>query len=182
VQSLVGKDLSANFVGTTESFASDWSSLDAFFEHDVSGKHCWINCSTVGHLKRYIEHFLECRRKDPSRTSACLLLPHMHALDWQLLKGWKLVLNLPKGSVIRKANDLGEFVEQRSARMMQVLYYAPSPSVLKSLGDVSNSEKEQHLDLSVSSKVPRPVMVCQMVSLWMLILSCRLPRFANPVA
>ena len=128
VESLTGRKFSAGVTVAGKSLATDWSSHASFLKSDVSGKHCWINCREVDHLRMHLDHFLECRRKAPTETSACLLLSHVHAVDRRLLKGWKVVLNLPKGSVIRVGDESGEgFSEQRSVRMMQVLYYAPSP-------------------------------------------------------
>ena len=89
--------------------------------------HTWINCKSNEQLRERVLHFLECRRRAPYTTSACMLLPNLQALDRSLLKGWKVILDLPKGSSIKNLMANGNLEDSKSQRVVRVLYYPPTP-------------------------------------------------------
>ena len=104
--------------------------------------HTWINCKSNEQLRESVLHFLECRRRAPYTTSACMLLPNLHALDRSLLKGWKVILDLPKGSSIKNLMANGNLEDSKSNRVVRVLYYPPTPKPTVGLKRKSNETSE----------------------------------------
>ena len=70
-----------------------------FLAYDCSHHHVWIN-PPFQHKSMHviIRHYLECKRKAPTTTSACILLPAWAILPFQrYLTGMKLLTTYPAG-------------------------------------------------------------------------------------
>ena len=73
-----------------------------FLDTDVSGQRVWIN-PPYSLIRQFVQHYKQCKQKNPSNTSACFLLPKWSG-DWAAeLTGMQLIREYPIGSVIFSA-------------------------------------------------------------------------------
>lgn len=73
------------------------SSVD-FLSSDVAGRCCWINCP-FRLAGRFLRHYLTCKARSPSTTSAFFVLPHWTKREWwPLVSQFKLVRYYPTGT------------------------------------------------------------------------------------
>jgi hypothetical protein len=67
-------------------------------------------------------HNQDCKRKAPSTTSACILVPkHRHGAVGSMLHKWSVVMELPTGQMLHVWKD-GKLHLEKSRYAMQVLY------------------------------------------------------------
>jgi hypothetical protein len=71
---------------------NDWcSKTRSFMDIDCAGKRVWCN-PPFQYADKFIEHYLKCKAKQPSRTAGCFMLPwRPQATWWPLLEGMQCV-------------------------------------------------------------------------------------------
>ena len=69
----------------------------SFLLHNCAGKHVWIN-PPFNQVPEFVDHYLECKTKDPRGTSACILVPNWPGPWRQRLKHMELLHVYPKGT------------------------------------------------------------------------------------
>jgi hypothetical protein len=121
VQQLTGRD-STKFVSSEGVLhSSDFLSLDQMSFHDGSGHHSWLN-AVRSELKSCLLHYQDYKRRAPSTTSACILVPkRRHGSVGTLLHRWTVVMEIPTGQLIHVWKD-GKLHQEKSRYAMQVLY------------------------------------------------------------
>ncbi len=74
------------------------SSQDASFLHDdLAGNHVCIN-PPAAQVSEYVQHYMDCKSKDPFNISACIMVPKGRDMPWQkLLDGMQLLAEYMKG-------------------------------------------------------------------------------------
>jgi predicted aspartyl protease len=101
--------------------SSDFHSLDQLSFHDLSGHHSWLN-AVRSELKSCLLHYQDFKRRPPSTTSACILVPRRrHGSVVTLLHRWTVVMEIPTGQLIHVWKD-GKLQQEKSRYAMQVLY------------------------------------------------------------
>ena len=71
----------------------------SFLDTDVSGQRVWIN-PPYTMIRQFVQHYRQCKQRDPANTSACLVLPKWSG-DWTAeLAGMQLIREYPIGSVL----------------------------------------------------------------------------------
>lgn len=95
---------------------------NSFFDTDLSGEFVWIN-SPFNDIQSFLNHYLACKAKSPSTTSACIVLPDWNA-EWnELVTHMKLIRAYPPGSEL--------FIDSYGAKLpgtpwgIRVYYDAP---------------------------------------------------------
>lgn len=111
----------------SDSKCSDWSSLGKFLETDVAGNRIWLN-APFANMPAYIEHYLQCKGKDPQHTSACIVVPKAAGPWRHLLKGMELLHEYGKGQCMFVSVDGAGDVCSREA--VQVYFDPPKPSLM----------------------------------------------------
>jgi hypothetical protein len=100
---------------------SDFHSLDEMSFHDLAGHHFWMNAAR-GEWRPCLLHYLARKRKAPSTTSACILVPKIrHSSMVLMLRGWTIVLNIQAGQMVHVWRD-GKLHHEKSRHALQVLY------------------------------------------------------------
>jgi hypothetical protein len=67
-------------------------------------------------------HYQDCKRRAPSTTSVCILVPkHRHGAVGSMLHKWSVVMELPTGQMLHVWKD-GKLHLEKSRYAMQVLY------------------------------------------------------------
>ena len=103
--------------------SSDFHSLDEMSSHNLAGHHSWLNAAR-GDWRPSLLHYLDCKRKAPSTTSACILVPKIrHGSTVFLLRGWKVVLEIQPGQMIYVWRD-GKLHHEKSRHALQILYHS----------------------------------------------------------
>ena len=71
---------------------------DSFFNKDLCGEFTWIN-PPFNNLKAFLDHYLACKARSPSNTSACIVLPDWDGTDWnELVRHMKLIRGYKEGT------------------------------------------------------------------------------------
>lgn len=82
------------------------SPVRSFLNHDCSGQHVWLN-APFARLSEFLQHYLQCKARQPHSTSACILVPSWYgkvAASWRpMLAGMSLLHTYRKGSVLFSA-------------------------------------------------------------------------------
>jgi hypothetical protein len=61
--------------------SSDFHSLDVMSSHNLSGHHSWLNAGR-SELRSSLLQYQDCKRRAPSTTSACILVPKDRRGPW----------------------------------------------------------------------------------------------------
>jgi len=96
------------------------------FNHDLGGKVSWVHVPP-DNIKEVLDHYLWCKAKKPSTTSACFLLPTTMGQNtpWlSRLKGMELLKQYGSGDRILHNPSTGEKVLRH--KQMEVWYDPPS--------------------------------------------------------
>jgi RNase H-like domain found in reverse transcriptase/Reverse transcriptase (RNA-dependent DNA polymerase)/Integrase zinc binding domain/Chromo (CHRromatin Organisation MOdifier) domain/Retroviral aspartyl protease/Integrase core domain len=132
--------------------------LEEFLKIDVSGMHCFI-ALTAKDYEDCIEHYLECKNKQPYKTSACFILPKILSGSFKDKLGQaKLVYEFLKGQVVNVRDK-----RERCTTTLQIWYDRPifpsfqgmsssqaSPLAMQFRGKVGGAEALVLLDSAAS--------------------------------
>jgi hypothetical protein len=100
VQQLTGRDFTEFVSSKGVLHSSDFHSLDQMSFRDLSGHHSWLN-AVRSELRSCLLHYEDCKRRAPSTTSACILVPRRrHGSVGTLLHRWTVVMEIPTGQLI----------------------------------------------------------------------------------
>jgi hypothetical protein len=129
VQELTGREFTKFVTSKGVQHASDFHSLDDVSFHNMAGQHSWLNAAR-GEWRTAVLHYQACKRKDPSTTSACILLPKIRrGSTVRMLQGWKVVLEIQAGQIVHVWRD-GKLHQEKSKHALQFLYDPPRSSEL----------------------------------------------------
>jgi hypothetical protein len=98
---------------------------DEFCRTSLQGKHVWINAATPQEMRDKLLYFQSEYDALPRRTSACVLFPSRSSFPVQLVKGWREILLLPRGVVIRRLYSDGSWQSELTKETLRVLYLPP---------------------------------------------------------
>ena len=121
VQDLTGREFTrfVTLEGTKRS--SDFHSLADVCSQDLVGHHSWLNVGT-GELRSSLLHYVSCKGKAPSTTSACMLVPkRRRGSVGTILRRWTVVMDIPTGHVLHVWKD-GCLCQEKVKYAMQILY------------------------------------------------------------
>ena len=109
IERLVGRrftwDAACNVSGDNALCRNFSSPANSFLSTDVSGQHVWIN-PPFTMISAFLQHYKRCKQRDPTRTSACILLPKWNG-DWvKELAGMQMIKEFGIGSVLFSAPAL----------------------------------------------------------------------------
>jgi hypothetical protein len=96
------------------------------FDLSLQGKHVWLNASTQSELRNQLLYFQSEYEASPVNTSGCILLPLQCYSRSALLKGWRELMSIPKGSMVRRRMSDGSLSLERSTMPLQIMYLAPA--------------------------------------------------------
>ena len=130
VSTLVGKTFDAGVLNLSESISTEWCPKSDFFSESLAGKHVWLNAKSQADLRDKLLYFQSEYDASPESTSGCILLPSRCYFSSALYKGWREVMSVPKGSVIRRLMSDGTLTAERSKTPFRVLYLAPAANEL----------------------------------------------------
>jgi hypothetical protein len=91
----------------------------------LQGKHVWINAATPQEMRDKLLYFQSEYDALPEKTSACVLFPSRSSFPVQLVKGWREILLLPRGLVIRRLYSDGTWQSELTKETLRVLYLPP---------------------------------------------------------
>jgi hypothetical protein len=122
IQQLIGRDFTKLVSSKGVLHSSDPHSLDQMSFYDLIGHHSWLNAVRI-ELRSCLMHYQDCKRKAPSTTSACILVPkhRRHGAVGSMLHKWSVVMELPTGQMLHVWKD-GKLHLEKSRYAMQVLY------------------------------------------------------------
>lgn len=121
LQSLTGRDFTKFVQSEGSLISSDFNSLSSVCDQELRGSHSWINVQ-MSQLRSSLLHYLDCKRRDPYATSACVLVPaKQRGMFRELLRHWTMVKDIPAGTQILTVKD-GVSTPTVSKYHMQVLY------------------------------------------------------------
>jgi hypothetical protein len=121
IQQLNGRDFTRFVSSKGVLHSSDPHSLYQMSFYDLAGHHSWLN-AVRSELRSCLMHYRDCKRRAPSTTSACILLPkHRHGAVGSMLHKWSVVMELPTGQMLHVWKD-GKLHPEKSRYAMQVLY------------------------------------------------------------
>ena len=109
---------------TNGDLATDWSPHSQFLDQELAGKHVWLNAKSSKELSERLRHFQSAYLSSSTDTSACVLIRQSEPVDLPLLKDFREVLTLPKGSLVRQQNIDETWSIVRSPEKLRVLYLA----------------------------------------------------------
>jgi hypothetical protein len=99
IQQLTGRDFTRFVSSKGVLHSSDPHSLDQMSFHDLAGHHSWLNADR-SELRSCLMHYQDCKRRAPSTTSACILVPkHSRGVVGSMLHKWSVVMELPTGQM-----------------------------------------------------------------------------------
>jgi hypothetical protein len=116
----VGVNRSANFV------SNEFSPTLEFQLSVMMGKHVWVYAKDAKDLSERIRHFHAIYKSNPTSTSGCVCVSDSVQIPLALLKGFRLILTVPKGGLVRQRNSEGRWSVVRSLEKLQVFYLAPT--------------------------------------------------------
>jgi hypothetical protein len=114
----------------------------------LQGKHVWINASNPQEMSDKLLYFQSAYNALPQKTSACVLLPNRSNFSTVLVKGWRELLNLPRGGFIRRQYSQSSRQNDLTKDTYRVLYLPPESN--KSVA-LLNGAFVQHSVLSASN-------------------------------
>lgn len=83
------------------SFCQDFcSKQDSFLDRDVSGMNVWMN-PPFNNMQAFLEHYLACKSRSPSNTSACIVVPVNPKAEW-----WPLLSQMTQIRVWKEGTQL----------------------------------------------------------------------------
>ena len=109
---------------TNGDLATDWSPHSQFLDQELTGKHVWLNAKSSKELSERLRHFQSAYLSSSTDTSACVLIRQSEPVDLPLLKDFREVLTLPKGSLVPQQNIDETWSIVRSPEKLRVLYLA----------------------------------------------------------
>ena len=105
------------------------SPAQSFLQQDLAGETVWMN-PPYSKIREFIKHYLACKSRAPTTTSAALLLPQWHSAAWRaLLEGMVCVKVYPRGTHLFSAPDPSGSRRQLPGTPwpVEVWYDAPRP-------------------------------------------------------
>ncbi len=103
VQSKIGRtftfDACCNNSGDNSMCATFACPDRSFLDTEVAGHTVWLN-APFARIAQFIKHYLMCKQRDPSNTSACILVPAWNHKFRKLLVGMQKVAEYPAGSIL----------------------------------------------------------------------------------
>jgi hypothetical protein len=109
---------------TNGDLATDWSPSSQFLAPVLARKHVWLNAQNSIELSERRRQFHSAYLSSPIDTSAYALIRQSALVDLHLLKNFVEVLALPKGSLVCRLSDDGEWSVVKSPEKLRVLYLA----------------------------------------------------------
>lgn len=83
-----------------------YHSQKSFLKANVEGENVWLNVP-FRRAQRFLKHYLECKERAPTQTSAVIVLPKWEQKPWwQLTQGFRLLRTYPAGSRLFTAPPL----------------------------------------------------------------------------
>ena len=119
----VGVNRSADSVSTEFSPTDIQSSV-------MNGKHVWMYAQDAKELSERIRHFHSAYKSNPTNTSGCVCISDSVRIPLALLKGFRLILTVPKGELVRQRNSDKSWSVVRSPERLRVFYLASSVDYL----------------------------------------------------
>lgn len=158
VAALVGRTFDLGVLNTLDSISTEWCPQSEFFSEELSGKHVWLNAKSLSDLRDKLLYFQAQYAADPENTSGCILLQPSRCFFYpSLLKEWKEVLPVPKGSVVRRLMSDGSVQVDRTNTPYRIMYLAPAAneslatmactSVYHSILAAAQSGTDKHLKM-----------------------------------
>ena len=95
-----------------------------FLSSSMSGKHVWLNASNVKDLSERIRHFHSAFVDNPTSTSACVLIRDSMQIALPSLKGFRVIMTIPKGGLVRQLSPDNTWSVVRSPEKLRVMYLA----------------------------------------------------------
>jgi Reverse transcriptase (RNA-dependent DNA polymerase)/Retroviral aspartyl protease/DNA N-6-adenine-methyltransferase (Dam) len=71
----------------------------SFLDTDVCGHNVWLN-PPFARITQFVRHYLQCKARSPSDTSACILIPAWQGKHRKLLHGMQLLHTYEQGHVL----------------------------------------------------------------------------------
>lgn len=93
-------DACCNDDGSNAHCALFCSPSNSALAYNFCGHHSWWNppYSPANQVAQFLQHYLQCKDKDPANTSACFALPDWDRPDWQqYLRNMRVIHEYPKG-------------------------------------------------------------------------------------
>jgi hypothetical protein len=120
IQQLTERDFTKFMSSKGVLHSSDPHSLDQMSFHDLADHHSWLN-AVRSELRSCLMHFRDCKRRAPSTTSACILVPkHRRGAVGSMLHKWSVVMKLPTAQMLHVWKD-GKLHVEKSTYAMQIL-------------------------------------------------------------
>ena len=122
-----------------------------FLKRDLWGEHVWLN-PPFNNVQKFIQHYLEQKRKNPQTMSACIVVPHWKKLRIPELKGMQVIAQYSKGHVLFTA----PIASGQRRRLLSIIwrvsvyYDPPVPSMYTSMHC-----KEGQLTMGLQGKVSK---------------------------
>jgi hypothetical protein len=122
---LSGRIFDHGVSSATSSISTAPCPIDKFCSISLQGKHVWINAATPQEMRDTLLFFQSEYDALPQKTSACALFPSRSNFPVQLVKGWREILLLPRGVVIRRLYSDGTWQIELTKDTYRVLYLPP---------------------------------------------------------
>jgi len=144
---LSGRIFDHGVISAASSISTAPCPTDEFCNISLQGKHVWINAASSQEMRDKLLYFQSEYDALPQKTSACALFPSRSNFPVQLVKGWREILLLPHGVVIRRLYSDGNWQSEVTKDTYRVLYLPPRSN--EGLA-VLNGSFVQHSVLSAS--------------------------------
>ena len=115
---------------SVNSMSTDFSPKSDSQSSEMNGKHVWLNAHNAKELSESIRHFQSAYAENPVRTSGCICVRDSVRIPLALLKGFRNILTVPKGGLVRKQRPDGSWSVVRSPEKLRVFYLAPTADKL----------------------------------------------------
>jgi hypothetical protein len=106
----------------------------------------WFNCKSASNLRQSLPNFMDARFESIDGMLVCALIPDSWKALRPLLKGWKRVLVLPRGSQVRFLTEAGT-IDGPSKYGMSIWYLPPcfrsDQSRIKPVTTASDEEERE---------------------------------------
>ena len=84
--------------GSNSHCSKFYSSANSFLDNSVTGECCFLN-PPFRYIRKFLQHYLDCKAKSPNTTSAIIIVPLDHTAEWwTLLTGMQVVRFWATGS------------------------------------------------------------------------------------
>jgi hypothetical protein len=122
---LSGRIFDHGVVSTASSISTASCPSASFCKTSLQGKHVWINASSPQEMRDKLLYFQSEYNALPQKTSACVLFPKRSNFPTVLVKGWRELLNLPRGVIICRQYSDGSWQNELTKDTYRALYLPP---------------------------------------------------------